>query len=38
MGKLYQQVGQYLLSQGFGLLQARDYGVILGRGYQNYIV
>lgn len=28
----------YLLSQGFGLLQARDYGVILGRGYRNIIV
>lgn len=28
----------YLLSQGFGLLAAKDYGVILGRGYKNYIV
>lgn len=28
----------YLLSQGFGMLQARDYGVILGRGFRNYIV
>jgi 16S rRNA G966 N2-methylase RsmD len=25
----------YLLSQGFDVLQARDYGVILGRGYKN---
>jgi cephalosporin hydroxylase len=28
----------YLLGQGFGLLQTGDYGVILGRGYRNYIV
>jgi len=28
----------YLLGQGFGILVARDYGVILGRGYKNYIV
>ena len=28
----------YLLGQGFGILAARDYGVILGRGYKNYIV
>jgi hypothetical protein len=28
----------YLLGQGFGIIAARDYGVILGRGYQNYIV
>jgi hypothetical protein len=25
----------YLLSQGFCILQSRDYGVILGRGYKN---
>ena len=28
----------YLLGQGFGMLAARDYGVILGRGYRNNIV
>jgi hypothetical protein len=28
----------YLLGQGFGILAAGDYGVILGRGYRNYIV
>ena len=28
----------YLLGQGFGILAARDYGVILGRGYRNNIV
>ena len=28
----------YLLGQGFGIVEAKDYGVILGRGYQNYIV
>jgi hypothetical protein len=28
----------YLLMHGFGLLQSRDNGVILGRGYKNYIV
>jgi hypothetical protein len=28
----------YLLGQNFGLLQTGDYGVILGRGQQNYIV
>jgi cephalosporin hydroxylase len=28
----------YLLGQGFGIMVARDYGVILGRGYRNYIV
>lgn len=28
----------YLLGQGFGMLAARDYGVILGRGYKNNIV
>lgn len=28
----------YLLGQGFGRLAAKDYGVILGRGYKNYIV
>lgn len=28
----------YLLGQGFGMLAARDYGVILGRGYRNIIV
>lgn len=28
----------YLLGQGFGILAAEDYGVILGRGYKNYIV
>jgi hypothetical protein len=28
----------YLLMHGFGLLQSRDNGVILGRGYRNYIV
>jgi hypothetical protein len=28
----------YLLGQGFGLLESHDYGVILGRGYKNYIV
>ena len=28
----------YLLAHGFGLLQSRDNGVILGRGYKNYIV
>lgn len=28
----------YLLSQGFGMLAAREYGVILGRGYKNIIV
>jgi len=28
----------YLLGQGFGMLTARDYGVILGRGYRNIIV
>ena len=28
----------YLLGQGFNILAAQDYGVILGRGYRNYIV
>jgi hypothetical protein len=28
----------YLIGQGFGILVAEDYGVILGRGYRNYIV
>lgn len=28
----------YLLGQGFEIIAAQDYGVILGRGYQNYIV
>ena len=28
----------YLLGQGFGVLAAENYGVILGRGYRNYIV
>jgi cephalosporin hydroxylase len=28
----------YLLGQGFDLIEASDYGVILGRGQQNYIV
>ncbi len=28
----------YLLGQGFGILAAKDYGVILGRGYRNIIV
>ena len=28
----------YLLAHGFGLLQSCDNGVILGRGYRNYIV
>jgi hypothetical protein len=28
----------YLLGKGFALYQASDYGVILGRGQQNYIV
>lgn len=28
----------YLLIHGFGLLKSRDNGVILGRGYKNYIV
>jgi len=28
----------YLLGQGFGMLAARNYGVILGRGYRNNIV
>ena len=28
----------YLLGQGFDLVEASDYGVILGRGQQNYIV
>jgi hypothetical protein len=28
----------YLLGQGFGILAAENYGVILGRGYRNYIV
>ena len=28
----------YLLGQGFGMLAARDYGVILGRGHRNNIV
>jgi hypothetical protein len=28
----------YLLGQGFGILAAQDYGVILGRGHRNYIV
>ena len=28
----------YLIGQGFGMLAARDYGVILGRGYKNIIV
>jgi hypothetical protein len=28
----------YLLGQGFGMLAAKDYGVILGRGYRNIIV
>jgi len=28
----------YLLGQGFGILTAENYGVILGRGYRNYIV
>lgn len=28
----------YLLGQGFAILAAEDYGVILGRGYKNYIV
>lgn len=28
----------YLLGQGFGMLAAKDYGVILGRGYRNTIV
>jgi len=28
----------YLLGQGFGMLAARDYGVILGRGHRNIIV
>jgi hypothetical protein len=28
----------YLLGQGFNLIEASDYGVILGRGQQNYIV
>jgi hypothetical protein len=28
----------YLLGQGFAIMIARDYGVILGRGYRNYIV
>jgi hypothetical protein len=28
----------YLLGQGFGMLAAREYGVILGRGYKNNIV
>lgn len=28
----------YLMAHGFGILQARDYGVILGRGYKNIIV
>lgn len=28
----------YLLGQGFGILAARDYGVILGRGFHDYNV
>jgi hypothetical protein len=28
----------YLLGQGFGILAAENYGVILGRGHRNYIV
>ena len=28
----------YLLGQGFNILAAQDYGVILGRGHRNYIV
>jgi len=28
----------YLIGQGFGILAAENYGVILGRGYRNYIV
>jgi hypothetical protein len=28
----------YLLMHGFGILQSRDNGVILGRGYRKYIV
>lgn len=28
----------YLMGQGFGILAAHDYGVILGRGYKNIII
>lgn len=28
----------YLMAHGYGILESRDYGVILGRGYKNIIV